>query len=396
MDGGPARTQGVRVSSSPGTTARTAAAIRDYAALCRDELPDDHHVRSYAGVWLLLATLAPVVTDPAARAGLEAALGLEVDEAAARARTLLADRRKGLAAAVAGWLRDDVTLTGALPVDLDPLPDQDGLDRWARAATDGLVERFPVPVEPTTVLVLASALVARTRWQEPLDSTGDDRMLVREDGLLAVVETQAAGLVAVASPAGEGGLDVVSVVADPGLPQTKVWDAVDEVCGWIVDQTLLGRRVPAARLDRDGHAWSVVRKTWSAPDGSSPREVWRAEVPAWSLDTTTELDGAPGVAAVSDAVLALVPLQPQDSRTVQAATATYGAKGFEAAAVTVMAFMAGAASPPAEKARVVTLRFDRPHAVVALARGGAWEGVPVVHAWVDGRSDKRFTADWGI
>jgi hypothetical protein len=39
------------------------------------------------------------------------------------------------------------------------------------------------------------------------------------------------------------------------------------------------------------------------------------------------------------------------------------------------------------KVRHVSLSFDRPHAVVALARGGNWEGVPLVHAWVDGESD---------
>jgi hypothetical protein len=38
-------------------------------------------------------------------------------------------------------------------------------------------------------------------------------------------------------------------------------------------------------------------------------------------------------------------------------------------------------------ARGVDLTFDRPHAVVALARGGAWAGVPLVHAWVDGESE---------
>jgi hypothetical protein len=32
--------------------------------------------------------------------------------------------------------------------------------------------------------------------------------------------------------------------------------------------------------------------------------------------------------------------------------------------------------------RRVELMFDRPHAVIAIARGGPWEGVPVFNAWV--------------
>jgi hypothetical protein len=32
--------------------------------------------------------------------------------------------------------------------------------------------------------------------------------------------------------------------------------------------------------------------------------------------------------------------------------------------------------------RRIDITFDRPHAVVAIARGGAWESVPLFHAWV--------------
>ena len=35
--------------------------------------------------------------------------------------------------------------------------------------------------------------------------------------------------------------------------------------------------------------------------------------------------------------------------------------------------------------RRVDVTFDRPHAVIAIARGGRWEGVPVFNAWVTPR-----------
>ena len=35
-----------------------------------------------------------------------------------------------------------------------------------------------------------------------------------------------------------------------------------------------------------------------------------------------------------------------------------------------------------EYGRTKDVTFDRPHAVVAVARGGAWEGVPLFHCWV--------------
>jgi hypothetical protein len=367
-----------------GAPTRTAAAVSAYAARCREVLPEGFGVRSYAGLWLLLATLAPV-TSGVARLELEDALGLPVEEAAATAARLLAEQRDDLDAAVAGWLRSDVALTGTLPVVLDTLPDQAGLDAWARSSTRGRVPTFPAAVTPQTVLLLANALVAETRWLQPLEIDGD-RLLLDERGLVAVVDTEAAGLVAVAVPAGRGDLDVVSVIADPELPTAWVWAAVDEVTGWLLDGSLLERRVPAATL-ADGHAWRVVQERQRVPDG--PTEVWDASLPAWTLDSTTTLTTAPGVAAVAGAVLARIPVEPLGVTCVQGATATYTSEGFDAAAVTVLeAWMSLEEDPrPVRKVRHVSLRFDRPHAVVALARGGAWEGVLLVHAWVDGTSD---------
>jgi hypothetical protein len=365
------------------TSTRTQAVVRAYAARCREVLPEGFGVRSYAGLWLLLATLAPVVSGRE-REELEDALGMTAEEAATTAAELLADTRDDLRAAVAGWLRSGVTLAGALPVHLDALPDQAGLDAWARESTRGRIMAFPVTLTPDTLLLLASALVAETRWLEPLE-VEDGRLIVDERGLLAVVETEAAGPVAVAMPPGTGGLDVVSVIADTDLPAEWVWAAVDEVVGWVLDGTLLERRVQARSLE-DGHAWRVVRERQVVPDG--PTEVWDAAMPAWNLDSSTDLMSAPGVDAVANAVLTMVPGEPLEVSCVQSATATYTSEGFVAAAVTVLAFLGSAGEPqPPRKVHHVSLRFDRPHAVVALARGGAWEGVPLVHAWVDGTSD---------
>lgn len=373
-----------------------AAAIRDYATLCRDELPADVHVRSYAGLWLLLAVLGPVVSDATDRSELEAALGMDVASAAEAARRLMAEHREGLGTATAGWLREGLELLGPLPVRLDPLPTQSELDRWAREATHGLVPRFPVELVPDTVLLLASALSVRTEWHEPLDGTPDDRLRIGDDGTVAVVATRSAGLVAVAAPEGRGDLDVLSVIADPDVIQSRVWAATDEVTAWLLDGSLAARRVPAAELERDGHAWTVKRTTWAMPSESTATEVWQASVPAWTLESTTDLANAPGIAATTRAVLDLVPQEPKWAEAVQSANATYGAKGFEAVAVTVLDFMAGSAAPPVRKVHVVHLTFDRPHAVLALTRGGAWDGVPVVHAWINGSSDPELARPGGI
>lgn len=161
--------------------------------------------------------------------------------------------------------------------------------------------------------------MAETRWQEPLEVDGD-RLLLDERGLVAVVETEAAGLVAVAGPAGRGDLDVVSVIADPELPSELAWAASDEVTGWILDGTLLGRRVPAAGLE-PGHAWTVARVRRELPLGSDRTEVWDASLSAWYRETSTELTEAPGVKAVSSTVLTMIDLEPKWGTCVQGAMA---------------------------------------------------------------------------
>ena len=216
---------------TPGTLASIASAVRAYAARCREVLPEGFTVRSYAGLWLLLATLGRVASDRD-REEVEGALGMPAEEAATAAAEFLGEQRDDLDAAVVGWLRDGVRLTGAVPGPLDPLPDQDGLDAWARTSTRGRIDTFPVTVTSDTVLLLASALVAETRWTESLE-IADDRLVVDERGLVAVVDTEAAGLVAVAVPPGPGDLDVISVIAEDELPQAWVWAAADEVAGWV-------------------------------------------------------------------------------------------------------------------------------------------------------------------
>ena len=357
-------------------------AVRAYATQAREVLPTGFGVRSYAGLWLLVASLSPV-TFGHGRTEVEDALGLSAAEASDLATELLAEERDDVDAAVAGWLRAGTLLPGGLPVRLGTLPDQPGLDAWAQASTRGRITSFPVTLTPETVLLLASALVAETRWLEAME-VEDDRLLMDESGLLAVVDTTAAGLVAVAVPAGPGDLDVISVIAAEELPQAQVWAAADEVASWVIDGTLLERRVPAATL-APGHAWHVVRERRSVPDGCA--EVWDARLPAWSIDSSTDVVTAPGVGSVASAVVSMIASGPLDVSCVQSATATYASDGFDAAAVTVMAFMGSAGEPmTSRKVHHVSLSFDRPHAVVALARGGAWEGVPLVHAWVDGAS----------
>lgn len=360
-----------------------AEAIREYGRTAR-HLLDTHESSavSYAALWLLLATLAPLVSDEDA---FRADLGLSIREANAVALELLRQPHGGVATALGAWMAPGLDRPSVLPVRFDDLPPHDVLHQWTREVTCGLLDEFPVAVAPDNLLLLASALVCRPRWSGGVQPGDEDSELIVTERLLAVVETSV-GTVAVAKPNTAEPVDVLSVIAAPEVPAARAWDAVDDVVGMLAAGQVATNSFPSSMRSAEvesGHAWGVhdsIRTYWSdaPPDGA---EVWDARLPAWSATTCHNLLNAPGVSLVTESLRAFLP-KPDDIQCVQGATACYDETGFSAAAVTSLALSGSLPQPEWRRVRQVTLRFDRPHAVVAVARGGAWDGIPLFQSWV--------------
>jgi hypothetical protein len=376
---------------TPVLDAGTAAALRGHAARLRERLGlTEAPILSATGLWLLLAAVAESVTAPADRRALEEALGVPAGDATAAVSALLADPHPAVGAALGGWVRPDLTLRSPVPgpVPVGPLPGQAALDAWAREHTRDLIDTFPVQVDARTLLLLASALVTEPRWRERLQTDRDGRLLL-DGGLQALVATETAGVVAVACPPTDDGIDVLSVIAAPRVAAADVWRAVDEVVARRLGGTLAHGDRPSGPLS-DGHAWRVREAVESFVARRAPEdgaELWSSRLPAWRADARHDLTAAPGVAEVGRGVAGLLPPEALrdgiDLECVQAATASYDADGFRAAAITALSVRAaGMPSYVERRVRRIELGFDRPHAVVAVARGGAWEGVPLFHAWV--------------
>ena len=369
------------------TTVRTPTAdlVTRYAASARAGSDmDTAPAVSYAGLWLLLAHLAPVASGRR-RTALADAIGTSCDAAAALAAELLTAPHPTIATALGAWSR--LTQTLPLAVDIEPMPDQSGLDRWAAEHTRGLINEFPVAVRDETLLVVATALVLQPSWTRKLWVDGDG-MLILADGLQTLVDTEAAGRVAVAKPFSEDGVDVLSVIAAPEVAPVDVWRAVDEVVAHLNRGELWHGESPRGEL-ADGHAWTVREVTERVISGEAPAgsgHQWRSRLPVWTGAALSNLAGAPGVA---DVVAALVEAEPRLAgpfECVQTATAAYDESGFTAAAITAFAAPTGVPEFVNRTFRRVQITFDRPHAVIAIARGGPWEGVPIFSAWATPRS----------
>ncbi len=377
-----------------------AACVSGYAGRLQAAIGTDHHVASPLGAWLLLALAGPA-SSGAVRAALTEVLGCDVEEAARAAAGLLSQPHPAVASAAAVWTAPALPLPDSfsrwrdgLPaaVTTGDLPDQRGLDDWAREHTFGLIDRFPISGGDLS-LVLASALATKVSWQVPFDlapgaSLGGgspwadrlERVLrtpARNGGShdVFITATRQAGDVIVHVAAAVGGLEVVSVAAMPDVPADIVLAAAHDIGSAHAAGRRMERRNLAGLPLGESPLW-LVREVRATADSCA------AVLPAWSATSDHSLTASGlGFDAAKDA------LDPGGGRwgARQVAMARYTRVGFEAAAVTTF-FVATAARVPGQR-REVTLRFGYPYAVVAVTTDPAgnvspWRGLPVFSAWV--------------
>ncbi|MFN8026661.1 MAG: serpin family protein [Acidimicrobiia bacterium] len=391
-----------------------------------------HTVSSPLGAWLLVALAAPLTTGDE-RAEVEAVLGTTADDAHARAAALLAQPHDAVAHAVAVWHREELVRPAFTEwsdslhdVETGPVPSQEGADRWTSEHTKGLIEHFPAEIDELSALVLASALATKVQWTTPfgrvpsvfLDAelspapgswgTLVQRVLAapRTGHDIGVVDTERVGQVGVHAAESADGLVVVSVMADPDRPRHDVRvAALDVATALVCGDTTSARRIGIADLPVGPHgAWELREETVDR-DRQPAAERTEAFLPAWGADAQHDLAGvaAPGIAPTLTTLAALVASGdgPPDMSAVQAAVARYTSEGFEAAAVTAMVARTLSRPKHTHTQRVLTVRFDRPYAVVAVARDDAaptpadsrgWHGVPVFSAWVETPAEAEASA----
>jgi hypothetical protein len=380
------------------------ALIAGYAARMH-RAASGHHILSPLGAWLLLA-LVGAGAQGRQREEIEAVLGIDVDSAAGHARSLLADPHPAVSAATALWHRPAVKTPGLLDwlrslppsTESGDIPDQAIVDAWADRTTEGLIPSFPVEITPDTVLLLATALATRFSWYRPFDladaaeldhAWGPQvhqvlRSVVTHRAFVA--DAGAAGRVGVHVAGSENGLDVVSVVADPSVPAASVIAAAYEIA--IRDEHGLSLYdLPLGA----GHSWNITEHE-ATP--SSKDERRHALLPAWHAETRLDLMRAHelGFGVAAGALMALLPPGSYDAAAIQSAVASYTREGFEAAAITALAVAMSLRAPRTGMIRDLELRFARPYAVVATARGAEqhpWRGLPVFSGWVERADNAR-------
>jgi hypothetical protein len=383
-------------------------------------------VSSALGVWLLLAASVSAASG-SERAELEEVLGCPAEEASRLLAAFMAAPPQALHAPIALWVAvDDATAalaewTQRLPDEIQSgfMPTQADADAWAERETQGLIRRFPLEIDRSTRVVLASALATKVRWEIPFgvvpaaEHCGPDspwRGAVSQllwddvaDGHAEIAQTEAAGVVAVHCANASNGLAVVSVSAAPDVDRASVvaaaYEVAESVCGdW--------GRGACSLFDLPlgaGHSWQISEHE-VAVFRSQPRleRIVGAALPAWRAADELDLtrSSAFGTAPALHTLRRLIGPRPTDETAAkQTVMAAFGRYGFEAAAVTAFGVRTSAALSPRGRAveRRAVLRFDHPYAAVAIAgrvvaprgraaapspAGTSFPGLPLFCAWV--------------
>jgi hypothetical protein len=198
-----------------------------------------------------------------------------------------------------------------------------------------------------------------------------------------IADTARAGRVAVHTAMADG-LEVTSVLPVPGVAPGDVLAAAHEISLALAGHGAVPDPVSLFDLPLGEHPlWTITEK--QAPERGEHVE---ALLPAWHAASEHDLLAVPELAfgAAGQSLQRLADLRDRIVAT-QSAVARFSRRGFEAAAVTVLAVTVSAPMPPPPGPyRTATVRFGHPYAVVATTRGRApedpWHGLPVFAAWI--------------
>jgi serine protease inhibitor len=348
----------------------------------------------------LLALLAAGAGGEA-RAELTEALGLPAEGAEEHALAVLNAVAASMDtdAALALWARAEVPFTPwwtqTIPAEArklltgEPDVDRANLDAWVVERTHGLLQKMPVELTPETLVVLASAISVRTTWAEPLMDqaqkiqagpwageepveglTGESADVDR----ISVAQTPVGPLTLLAM-IGNGDVDVHLALGVPDRGPGEVLPAALAALAGDHPRQLgsdlpLGTPGPGLRVD-DEPAYA-------------PAPVLAISTMRFSVSASHDLLQHSGLFGLETAtgpgahfpLISPQPLQLGEAR--QDVTATFSAEGFEAAAVTGMAMLAGFRIPE-QVARKIKVRFDRPFGFVVVHRP---TGLVLLVGWV--------------
>jgi hypothetical protein len=339
---------------------------------------DGQYVLSGACTWPLLLLLESAAAGAAER---ELAHATDVDSAGSQATALRLVETlatPGVHAAIGLWTRDELPIDpvwiSGIPDDVvgrlsgDLAADKRRLDEWARVHTEGLIPQMPVRLRAQDLLVLASALIAKTSWRQPFRPAPNSTLARRTPDLDDVmVLTTSRGRLTRVVVGGDNDLDVHLIAGEADAPAADVLASALQA----LDEPAAGTPGHELPVGYTGPCLTVIEI-----EETGPGDQLLLQTPPFELRSNHDLSKSPDVFGLSAALdpshghfPKLSPTPLAVSQAASSVTAIFSATGFEAAAVTAFtAIRAAVVREQTHRVRQVQVLFDRPFGFVAVHR----------------------------
>jgi hypothetical protein len=381
------------------TAERLIPILDSFSERFHQNLRGKHRLASPLGAWCLLAYIA--INDDNPHPKVIESLGCSPEEAQEILTKLLKKQPKVVSLAVKAWLNpsaanvasvkswDNEAKEVASPI--KDIPTQDELNAWARAESNRLITQFPVEINPDMFLALFTNLVGtEVAWESPYKAVSDEAMGSAwkiDNFLVAHKETYSSyiyqdetyDLFGVHRKfAKDGEFSVYSVIA---LDNNVSEEATMAVARKIVSSGGY-KRFSAHELPLGESANGTLSVT--AQKAPSSEEIFTTFLPAWESSNNfnllqTDLGFREAIERFEDMDDAGIYVEAK-----QGVEAQYTAEGFKASSRTFG--IATKRCRPVEDCEIrhVTMRFNRPYAVVAMVDdvNKTWNRVPIFDGWV--------------
>lgn len=359
--------------------------------------PEEHRIASPLGAWCLLAFVA--ANDANAKPEVIKNLGCSPAEAKTILTALLKEKPAVVSLAVNSWLApgaaggEGFVKWSESVKDLHTanvgIPQKEELNDWVSTESLGLIEDFPVSIDPDNFIALFATVIATDiKWDVPLDvithksmetAWGIEKCLIdRKENVAHIHRDSMHGDFAVhCGTTGEKDLNVYSVIA--------LSDNVSEADTMAVARSIATGHFKSVALSElplgESENGTLAIRELKYADKTD--DVFTTVLPAWKSSNTFDL--LPVDLGFGQSVERFVgSARNIDIDVKQVTVAEYNAVGFKAAALTYMMVSRSAAMPTGVKALNAIITFNRPYAVVATVNTNnpAWNSVPVFDGWI--------------
>lgn len=386
------------------TSERLIPILDSFAERFHKNFLGQHRLASPLGAWCLLAYIAINDDNPSPK--VTESLGCSPAEAQEILAQLLKEQPEVVSLAVKSWLNPSIVNLASVSSwskeaqevasPIEDIPTQEELNAWARAESKRLITQFPVQIKPDLFLALFANLVgAEANWDEPYKAVSDDPMssawqvsnfLVsnKETSSSRIHQDETHGLFGVHRKfAKDGEFSVYSVMALDESVSEEATMAVARKIAAGAKQSFSAQDLPLGES-------ALGSLSVTAQKAPAPQEIFTTFLPSWqSSNSFNLLDTDLGFLEGLERFESMGQKVGISLEAKQGVEARYSAEGFKAGSRTFG--ISNLRCRPVEdfEIRHVTMRFNRPYAVVASVDyvNEAWNRVPIFDGWVSEASE---------